>query len=203
MKLFRRHNEPKAHLLSEGGLRRQTPIKPRCNIAPDRRTPGRLTADGLSEVLGDFNVGVLGQGQEPWDVFMITKVAGLDSDEVLFWALPSGDLLVAESGTANISVLADAVEKKLERPYKALAGRQDSDYWAVAARQVHVAEFAFTGADSLELERDDATTTFWVAGAVSSLPAPRELEAIGKAGGRDFYVAAERLHGDTWDVRIG
>jgi hypothetical protein len=64
-------------------------------------------------------------GPELCDAFAVTEAPGLDCDEIAFWTLEDGELLVAEAGTANVSELADAVEEHIERPYKALAARQD------------------------------------------------------------------------------
>jgi hypothetical protein len=160
----------------------------------------------LSDVLGVSSEGVFGgrapEGQAPWDAFVIAKAPGLDGDEVLFWALPDGDLLVAENGAENVSALADAIEKKIQRPYKALAGRQDSEHWAVAATRISaVARFEFSSGDTLELERDGATTTFTVDGTSSAEQAPPALQAIAESESSDFYVVAERIDGDLWDVR--
>ena len=202
---FRRRKTLNEQLQAEAEvdeLRKQTPVKANIGSAPDEPSSVQSSTAAVSDVLGEVNVGVFGPGQDPWDAFVIAKAPGLDCDEVLFWALPDGDLLVAEKGTANVSVLANAVEKKLRRPYKALAGRQDKERWAVAARQIIVAQFTFDGGDSLELERSGDTVTFTVDGAPSDQRAPRELDAIADSEVGNFYVVAERIHGDLWDVRV-
>jgi hypothetical protein len=180
--------------------RKQTLVQPDAISAPDEALAKNPT-DAAAEVLGGYGVGIGGRQEDPWDVFVFANAPEIDCDEVLFWALPYGALLVAERGTANVSSLADAVEEKLQRPYKALASRQDETRWAIAATQIVIARFAFAG-HSLEVERDGATQTFTVDGKPSSQPIPKELEAVGENAGSSFYVAAERIDGDIWDVRV-
>jgi len=147
-----------------------------------------------------FEPDVGGLGPDLWDAFVVTRAPGLDCDEILFWALPEGELLVAERGTANVSALADAVEKQIERPYKALAARQDDELWAVGATPVDIVRFDFEGGDSLTLTRDEEAT-FTTDGNPSEAAAPSELQAAGGEIGPSFFVEADRIDGDLWEVR--
>jgi hypothetical protein len=189
--LFRRHRETlNEQLAREAGLggeqRKQTRV--------DQTAP-----PAVFELLGGTGGGVV--GPELCDSFALTEAPGLDCDDIAFWALPDGELFVAEKGSANASLLADAVEKHIHPPYKALASRQDDDLWAVAAMRMEVARFDFDGGDSLTLGRDEVTA-FTVDGNPSDTAAPKELEAIGEAVAANFYVEADRIAGDVWEVSV-
>jgi hypothetical protein len=129
------------------------------------------------------------------------KAPGLDCDEIFFWAMPNGDLLVEEAGSANITPLANAVEKKIARPYKALAALQDKDFWTVGAFRIDVARFHFSEGDSLTL-RWDEVVTFTVDGEPSTTAVPEELWRLGKRANPHFELEANRLDGDLWEVSV-
>jgi hypothetical protein len=141
-------------------------------------------------------------GQPDWDVSVTAIAPGLGGDTIAFTTLPDGDVLVDEEpGDADVSALADAVEKDLGPPYRALAARQAGDLWAVLANRIEVARLEFARADTLELSRKDSWQELRVDGEPSMGRAP-ELERLGERAGSDFFVKAERLDGDLWEVRV-
>jgi len=142
------------------------------------------------------------QGGPPeWDATVTVSAPGLAGEKIAFTTLPEGDLVVSEEeGDADVSVLADAVEEHVKPPYRALAARQEEDVWSVVARQIEVAKIGFPGADELELSRRDSWSELRVDGEQSDTRIP-ELTRIGERVGPDFFVKAERLDGDLWEVR--
>jgi hypothetical protein len=141
------------------------------------------------------------EGAKPFDVFVLARAHGLEGNETIFWSLPDGELVVDEKGTANASALADAVEKKLSRPYKAVATRQTDDLWSVGAIAIEVARIVFEGGDFLALGHDEVNA-FAVDGEPSSARIPRELEEVGERHAPHYYVEASRIDGDIWEVRV-
>jgi hypothetical protein len=136
-----------------------------------------------------------------WDVVTTATAAGLAGDRVEFATLPSGDVIVdTETGDADLSPLADAVEKQLEPPYRVLARREDGDLWSIAARTIDVVQLSFDGGDEIELVENEGSTELRVDGKPWNEQIP-ELERAGETLGTDFVVQADRLDGDLWEIR--
>ena len=145
-----------------------------------------------------------GSGVAPkeWDAAVTVTAPGLAGDRIEFTTIPNGDVIIGdETGDADLSPLADAVERRVDPPYRAVAQRQDYDVWAVAARRVEVAQIPFPDGDRLELSRNGDAEELRVDGDPSDEPVPRELERVGDVAGDSFYVEAERIDGDLWEVR--
>jgi hypothetical protein len=141
-------------------------------------------------------------GQPDWDVSVTATAPGLAEDKIVFTTLPDGDVLIDEElGDADVSALADAVEKELGPPYRARAARQQDELWAVLANRIEVHRLEFPRGDTLELSRKDSWQELRVDGEPSMGRAP-ELERLGERAGPDFFVKAERLDGDLWEVRV-
>lgn len=137
-----------------------------------------------------------------WDAAVAVTAAGLPGDRVEFTTIPNGDVIVSEeAGDADLSPLADAVERHLEPPYRAVAARQEGDLWAVGAKRIEAAEIPFPHGDKLELSRNGDDEELRVDGEPSDAAVPRELERVGEGAGNDFYVEAERIDGDLWEVK--
>jgi|SRR5215471_9750715 len=157
---------------------------------------GKYAADGFP---GAF-LRALARPAE-YDLVTSVEAAGLSGDEIEFATLPSGDVIVdVEVGDADLSPLADAVEKELQPPYRVLARRNEGDLWVVAARQIDVVELAFSGGDGIELVAQEGGRTLRVDGEPWDGDIP-ELDAIGEEMGDDFVVQADRLDGDLWEVQ--
>jgi len=145
-----------------------------------------------------------GAGVSPkeWDGAVTVSAPGLAGDRIEFTTIPDGDVIVSEeSGDADLSPLADAIEGKVGPPYRAVAQRQDGHLWAVAAKRIVVAQIPFPDGDKLELARHDDAEELRVDGEPRDALPPRELERVGEAAGSNFYVTAERIDGDAWEVR--
>ena len=141
-------------------------------------------------------------GAADWDASVQVAAPGVRGDRVAFTTLPSGDVLVdEEADDADVSVLATAVERELPPPYRALAGRQGGDLWGVLAKRIEVERLEWAHGDSLELSRKDSWQELRVDGEPSTRRVPA-LERLGERIGTDFFVKAERLDGDLWEVRV-
>jgi hypothetical protein len=142
-------------------------------------------------------------GPKEWDAAVTAEVPGLAGNRIRFTTLPDGDVIVDdETGDADLSPLADAVEQRISPPYRAVAQRQGADLWAVAARRIRVAQIAFPEGDKLELSHHDDSGELRVDGEASDAPVPPELERLAEASGDSYYVEAERIDGDLWEVRV-
>lgn len=191
MGLFRKRNETyNERMLREAGLldyHGEQPPQP----MPE---PTLLAKAGLPDGAG--------VGPREWDATVTVTAPGLTDSRIEFTSLPGGDLLVdGEDGSGDLSPLADALENDIQPPYKAVAVRQGGDLWAVAAKKIETARITFPDADTLELSRKDSWSDLRVDHEPSDAAIP-QLERLGEAQGRDFYVKAERLEGDLWEVRV-
>jgi hypothetical protein len=139
-----------------------------------------------------------------WDLVTTVHVTGIAGDAVEFATLPAGDVIVdSESGDGDLSPLADEVEKHLKPPYRVQARREPSvdDLWAIAAREIDVVELHFDGGDEIELVENEGNKELRVDGEPYHQEIP-ELERAGEALGADFVVQADRLDGDSWEIRV-
>jgi hypothetical protein len=193
--LFRRRNETlNEQLLREAGLDPAQVLgdsRPR----PIQQPPSVLAALGVPDGSS--------LGPKEWDAAVTADVPGLAGNRIEFKAIPDGDVIVDdETGDADLSPLADAVEQRIGPPYRAVAQRQDGDLWAVAARRIHVAQIAFPDGDKLEFSHHDDHGELHVDGQPSDALVPPELERLAEASGDSYYVEAERIDGDLWEVRV-
>jgi hypothetical protein len=134
-----------------------------------------------------------------WDAVASADAPGLHGDEVHFVALPDGDLVVDEDEPDDtLRTLVEAVEETIDPPYRAEAVRRDGDVWAVAARQVQVAELEAAG-DEIELVVSGGERTLTVDGerGFGSVP---ELEHLAERLGPAYVVRARRLDDRLWEV---
>jgi len=138
-----------------------------------------------------------------WDATVTAEVPGLAGNRIDFTTLAGGDVIVSEeTGDADLSPLADAVERSVNPPYRASAVRQDGDLWAIGAKRIQVAQISFPGAERLELSQHGDLTELRVDSEPSDTPVPLELQRLGDKTGDDFYVEAERIDGDLWEVKV-
>jgi len=146
-----------------------------------------------------------GAGVRPqeWDATAVTAALGLVGERVEFTTIPDGDVIVGEeAGDADLSQLADAVEQRIDPPYRAVAARQKGDLWAVGAKRIAVAQVPFPDGDRLELSWNGAHAELRVDGEPSDAEIPSELAELGRAAGASYFVEAERIDGDLWEVRV-
>jgi len=142
-------------------------------------------------------------GPKEWDAAVTVTVPALAGDRVEFTTIPDGDVIVGKQiGDADVSPLADAVERRVDPPYRAVATRQDGELWAIGAKRIEVAKVPFPQGEKLELSRNrDGERELRVDDEASDAAIPPELEQLGAAAGESFYVEASRIDGDLWEVR--
>jgi hypothetical protein len=141
-------------------------------------------------------------GPRDWDATAAVQAPGLGGDRIEFTTIPNGDVIVSEeTGDADVSPLADAVEQHVSPPYRAVATRQDGDLWGVGAKRIEVAQIPFPEGDRLQLSQYGEDQDFRVDSEPSDAPVPAELERVGEAVGDSFYVLADRIDGDLWEVK--
>ena len=100
----------------------------------------------------------------------------------------------------SVAPLADAIEKLLDPPYRAVARRQGDDVWGIGAVRAEVVELpADVKGDTIELTSVDGNREVRVDGDESNLELPA-LEAFGTQLESDYAVRAERLTETTWVV---
>jgi hypothetical protein len=136
-----------------------------------------------------------------FDTMTTAHAPEIGGTRVEFATLPEGDVIVdTETGDADLAPLADAVEKHLKPPYRAIARREGGDLWAIAARQIDVLRVSFDGGDSIEVVENEGTREITVDGKPWTTAIP-ELDAAGEALGEAYVVHADRLDGDLWEVQ--
>jgi len=143
-----------------------------------------------------------GVGPKEWDAAVTVTAPALVGDRIRFTTIPNGDVIVSEEdGDADLTPLADAVERRLSPPYRAVGRRQDGDLWGVGAKRIEVAQIAFPEGERLELSQHVDHGELRVDGEPSDAVIPAELERLGELLGDSFYVQADRIDGDYWEVR--
>lgn len=206
MGLFRRRREETLNeqLLREAGLDPaqalgdSTPVsEPQPDLAPPGPPPFPT---------GDVSLGRRPRSWDPgpadWDTVATVRAPGLAGDRVEFTTLPNGDVIVErERGDGDLAPLADAIEQKIEPPYRAVASRQDGDLWGVGAQRIEVAQLALDEGDAVELTMNDGTQEVRVDGEPSDAGVP-ELVRVGERVGENYCVEAKRIDGDFWGVEV-
>ena len=194
MGLFRRRGETyNKQMLREAGL-----------IEGDQQPDGQSTPE-FDPFPGPSPTDLHGLKAEPreWDAATTATAPGLSDDEVAFVALPGGDLIIEkEEGSGDLSPLADAIEQHVSPPYRAVAARQEGDLWGVCAKRIEIAQIPFPDGETLELSHKDSWEELRIDGQPSDGRIPYKLEQIGERADTDFFVKAERIDGDFWEVRV-
>jgi hypothetical protein len=193
--LFRRRRETlNEQLLRQAGLDPAQALgdpQPRPLLQP----PSILAAAGVPD----------GSSLQPkeWDAAVTADVPVLAGNRVEFTTIPNGDVIVSEeTGDADVTPLAEAVEQRISPPYRAVGQRQGGNLWAVGAKRIQVAQIAFPDGDKLEFSCHVDHGEFRVDGGPSDALVPPELERFGETAGDSFYVEAERIDGDLWEVKV-
>jgi hypothetical protein len=176
--LFRRSKPLHERLAEEGGLVERSPRPLFTGVIPE--------------------AGIHGVPRErEYDAVVTTDAAEVEGASARFVALSDGSLLV-EEGEGDLSALAEAIEREVAAPYRAIAIRRGSSRWAVAAHGLRVIQLPDAAGDELELVVRGGERTLVVDGARSFGTLP-ELEEL--AGG-EGVVRAARLDGDLWEIRV-
>jgi hypothetical protein len=176
--LFRRSKPLHERLAEKGGL--------------VERRPGPLFTGTIPET------GIHGVPRErEYDAVATADAPDAKGDSARFVGLENGSLVV-EDGEGDLTPLADAVERELGRPYRAVAVRRGESQWAVAAHELRVVELPEPGGDEVELVLHGDEKTLVVDGNRSFGTLP-ELEALTQG---DAVIRASRIDGTLWEVRV-
>jgi hypothetical protein len=198
MGIFRKKQTYNEQMLREAGLDRVV-----FNTPP----PAPIDAGPLPFATGDISLGH-GPGKRrwgptDWDTTTTATAPGVDGDTVRFTTLATGELIVSEeAGDGDLSPLADAIEEHVSPPYKAVASRQEGDLWGVGAKRIEVAEFSFPDAEKLDLSQRDGAAEFRIDDGPTDVAPPIELRRLGESAGAEFFVTAQRIDGDYWEVGV-
>ena len=137
-----------------------------------------------------------------WDTVVSAESPQLSGDTVHFVALDDGTLVVEERvAHGALDPLVDAIEQRLQPPYRAEAVRQDR-VWAAAANRIEVLELpeAVPG-NRIEASCRGGERQVAVDGQPSLVPLPT-LEAYASRRYDDYVARAERIDGDLWEVGL-
>ncbi|MGA9762659.1 MAG: hypothetical protein WBQ14_09570 [Gaiellaceae bacterium] len=137
-----------------------------------------------------------------WDLVVTGEAPDLTgADELGFVAVEDGDIFMdSQLPEGDVTPLAEAVELKIQPPYRAYGARQGGDLWAVAAREIDLGHFAATG-EEIELTVRGDERELVVDGRRSFASVP-ELEQLGRGEGADFFARAVRIEDDLWELTI-
>jgi hypothetical protein len=204
---FRRRQETlNEQLLREAGLDPAQVLGDPAPAPPAEPEPGPEPPAPAPFPTGDVSLGwrsnSVASGTGEWDAVATARVAGVAGNRAEFTTLPNGDVIVErEKGDGDLSPLADAVEKKIKPPYRAVAARQDGDLWGVGAKRIQVAKFQLAEGDAVELSENDGVQELRVDGEPSDAEIP-ELAQLGEQAGSSYCVEGKRIDGDFWEVRV-
>ena len=136
-----------------------------------------------------------------WDVVVTAEAPGLRGDTVHFVALEDRTLVVEEDEPDHALIpLADAIEARLDPPYRAEAVRRSGEGWGVGARRITVVAEPGLAGEEAELVLTSSGWSLNVDGRQRLAQAPA-LESVGRAGGStEAVVRASRVDGDLWEV---
>lgn len=135
--------------------------------------------------------------EREYDAVAAADAPDAQGENARFVVLEDGSLVV-EEGEGDLTPLADAIERELGRPYRAVAVRRGDTQWAVAGHRLRVIELPEPGGDEVEvaLHGDDKTLLVDGNRAFGTLP---ELEALAQG---DAVIRASRVDGTLWEVRV-
>jgi hypothetical protein len=135
--------------------------------------------------------------ERQYDAVATTEAPDAEGDAARFVGLENGSLLI-EEGDGDLTPLADAIEQKIARPYRATAVRRGETTWAVAAHRLRIVELPEPGGDEVELVLNGDEKILVVDGNRSFGTMP-ELEQLANG---NAVVRAARLDNTLWEVRV-
>jgi hypothetical protein len=135
--------------------------------------------------------------ERQYDAVATTEAPEAKGDAARFVGLEDGSLLI-EEGDGDLTPLANAIEQKIARPYRATAVRRGEATWAVAAHGLRVVELPEPGGDEVELVMNGEEETLVVDGNRSFGTMP-ELEELADG---NAVIRAARLDATLWEVRV-
>ncbi len=176
------------------GLFRRKPLHQR--LAEEGGLVERPTRPLFTGVIGE--TGIHGVPRErQFDAVVAVDAPDVQGANARFVGLEDGSLLI-EDGDGDLTTLAEAVEREVKAPYRAIAIRRSKSQWAVAARGLNVVELPEPGGDEIELVIKGEERSLVVDGN-RSFGTISELERLAED---DSVIRAQRLEGSLWEVRV-
>jgi hypothetical protein len=176
------------------GLFRRKPLHQR--LAEEGGLVDRPTRPLFTGVIPE--TGIHGVPRErQYEAVVAVDAPEVDGANARFVGLEDGSLLI-EEGDGDLSALAEAIEREVAAPYRAIAIRRGETQWAVAAHGLRVLELPEPGGDEIELAVRGDERTLVVDGNRSFGTFP-ELEQLAEG---DSVIRAARLDGALWEVRV-
>jgi hypothetical protein len=176
------------------GLFRRKPLHQR--LAEEGGLVERSTRPLFTGVIPETGIHGIPRERQ-FDAVVAVEAPDVQGANATFVGLEDGSLLV-EDGDGDLTVLAEAIEREVTAPYRAIAIRRGKTQWAVAARGIRVIELPEPGGDEIELVIKGDERTFVVDGN-RSFGTLSELEGLSEG---DSVIRAARLDGSLWEVRV-
>ena len=176
------------------GLFRRKPLHQQ--LAEEGGLVERSTAPLFTGVIPEAGIHGIPRERQ-YDAVATTDAPDAQGDSARFVGLEDGSLLI-EEGEGDLTVLADAIEQEVARPYRATAVRRGGTTWAIAAHRLRVVELPEPGGDDVELVLKGDEKTLVVDGNRSFGTMP-ELEQLADG---DAVIRAARVDGTLWEVRV-
>lgn len=162
---------------------------------PATEPPPEAPAAGLATEEEDEDAGETG-------VVVSLIAPDVAGDYAVFVALPERLIIVEEQeGDGDLGVLADAVEKRLQAPYRARALRVDERRFVVVASEIETIEvLALDGEELVVFALPDGQRTAVLDGAGYRLASP-EVEAILEESA-PCLLRLENIDESVWEVTV-
>ena len=140
--------------------------------------------------------------EESHGVVVSLLAPGVAGDYAVFVALPERLLIVEEQeGDGDLGVLADAVENRLEAPYRARALRVDERRFVVVAGQIETVELpGLDGEELVVFALPDGQRTVVLDGASYRLASP-EVESILEESA-PCLLRLENVDESVWEISL-
>jgi hypothetical protein len=182
-------------------LFRRRPLHERLLLAaPAELEPQPVLEPSIGEYLDHVGIHGVPRRRE-WDVVTTAFAPGVQGDSVQLVTLEGGDLVVEDGDhSGDLSPIAEAVEAKIDPPYRAAAVRQDHAIFAVGARRIRVVSLPDVEAETVVLTVQDGSRELELDGD-RTFGGQAALERIGEGLGPAYVVRAERLDGLLFEFR--
>ena len=127
--------------------------------------------------------------------------AGPAGEGVAFVVLDDGTVVVEEDvPDGSLVPLADALDERLQPPYRAAAIRHERDLWSAVAERVSIVALPGIDEDEIELTVVDGERNLTLDGERTIRPI-HALDALAEQHG-DVVVHAERVDGDLFAADV-
>ena len=154
---------------------------------------------------GDPGLGLVGIHGVPrartWDVVASATAPDLPGDTATFFVLPDATIVVNDEVPDDSLVpLAEAVEQRIQPPYRAAAIRREDTVWAVVAERVEIVELVGLEGNAIDLTVVEGERTLTIDEVRTIRPLPA-LDLLIETRG-DAALHGERVDGDLFAIDV-